>query len=54
MGRLLAGLMHGAVVIGGAGAERSQGEGNEGGAERRLQVHGVVSGGAGMAMEFNP
>src|SRR2546427_664213 len=40
MRRLLAGLVHVAVVIRGAGAERDQGNGGEGDAKQGLQVHG--------------
>ena len=52
MRRLLAGLVHVAVVIRGTGAERGQSNGGEGSAKQGLQDHGEVSGGAGLAMEF--
>ena len=56
MRRLLAGGMHGGVIIGGTGADRGECKNAEGGAEQRLQeAHG---GGArkvgGLVIEFNP
>ncbi|MNI50128.1 hypothetical protein D3C73_1047730 [compost metagenome] len=55
MRRLLAGGMHGRIVIGGTSADRREDKGAEGGAEQGLQeAHGGSRERDGLAIEFNP